>query len=103
MKNVFKRIFKTLLISLLVTFFAMIILMISNKIMGVDRVGIAYILLGGLCFSMLFTGLILARFDYIFKKTQPKNITNKQVKRNTQSKKTPQRNIHRKSHKREIS
>ena len=69
MKNVFKRIFKTLLTSLLVTFFAMLVLMIGNKIMGVERVGIVYLILGGLCFSMLFVGLIFARQDYIFNKT----------------------------------
>ena len=63
MKNVFKRIFKTLLTSLLVTFFAMLVLMIGNKIMGVERVGIVYLILGGLCFSMLFVGLIFARQD----------------------------------------
>ena len=73
MKNVFKRIFKTLLTSLLVTFFAMLVLMIGNKIMGVERVGIVYLILGGLCFSMLFVGLIFARQDYIFNKT-PKRL-----------------------------
>ena len=34
--------------------------------MGVYRVGIAYILLGGLGFIMLTAGMILVRFDYIF-------------------------------------
>lgn len=103
MKNVFKRIFKTLLASILVTFFAMIVLMIGNKIMGVDNVGIAYVLLGGLCFSMLFVGLILARFDYIFGKKQPKKVNDKKVKASAKNTKTHPKNIQRKSHKREIS
>ena len=97
MKNVFKRIFKTLLTSLLVTFFAMLVLMIGNKIMGVERVGIVYLLLGGLCFSMLFVGLIFARQDYIFNKT-PKRTSRRPVKT-----KTPQNNIQRNNKRREIS
>ena len=88
MKNVFKRIFKTLLTSLLVTFFAMLVLMIGNKIMGVERLGIVYILLGGLCFSMLFVGLIFARQDYIFNKT-PKRTSRRPVKKEVQRTKTP--------------
>ena len=94
MKNVFKRIFKTLLTSLLVTFFAMLVLMIGNKIMGVERVGIVYLLLGGLCFSMLFVGLIFARQDYIFNKT-PKRTSRRPVKKEVQRTKTPQNNIQR--------
>ena len=92
MKNVFKRIFKTLLTSLLVTFFAMLVLMIGNKIMGVERVGIVYLLLGGLCFSMLFVGLLFARQDYIFNKT-PKRTSRRPVKKEVQRTKTPQNNI----------
>ena len=102
MKNVFKRIFKTLLTSLLVTFFAMLVLMIGNKIMGVERVGIVYLLLGGLCFSMLFVGLILARQDYIFNKT-PKRTSRRPVKKEVQRTKTPQNNIQRNNKRREIS
>ncbi|MEI3233888.1 MAG: hypothetical protein V8S33_05575 [Intestinibacter bartlettii] len=88
MKNVFKRIFKTLLTSLLVTFFAMLVLMIGNKIMGVERVGIVYILLGGLCFSMLFVGLIFARQDYIFNKT-PKELVEDQLRKKYKGRKHP--------------
>lgn len=88
MKNVFKRIFKTLLTSLLVTFFAMLVLMIGNKIMGVERVGIVYLLLGGLCFSMLFVGLIFARQDYIFNKT-PKELVEDQLRKKYKGRKHP--------------
>ena len=95
MKNVFKRIFKTLLTSLLVTFFAMLVLMIGNKIMGVERVGIVYLLLGGLCFSMLFVGPI-------FNKT-PKRTSRRPVKKEVQRTKTPQNNIQRNNKRREIS
>ena len=83
MKNVFKRIFKTLLTSLLVTFFAMLVLMIGNKI-------------------MLFVGLIFARQDYIFNKT-PKRTSRRPVKKEVQRTKTPQNNIQRNNKRREIS
>lgn len=89
MKNVFKRIFKTLLTSLLVTFFAMLVLMIGNKIMGVERVGIVYLLLGGLCFSMLFVGLIFARQDYIFNKTPKKELVEDQLRKKYKGRKHP--------------
>ena len=102
MKNVFKRIFKTLLTSLLVTFFAMLVLMIGNKIMVVERVGIVYLILCGLCFSMLFVGLIFARQDYIFNKT-PKRTSRRPVKKEVQRTKTPQNNIQRNNKRREIS
>ena len=88
MKNVFKRIFKTLLTSLLVTFFAILVLMIVNKIMGVERVGIVYLILGGLCFSMLFVGLIFARQDYIFNKT-PKELVEDQLRKKYKGRKHP--------------
>ncbi|WP_455543018.1 hypothetical protein [Intestinibacter sp.] len=103
MKSVFKKIFKTLITSFFICFCAMIILMISNKIMGVDRVGMAYVLLGGLCFLMLSVGLILARFDYIFKKENPKKINKKPNEKPKQKTKTHPKNIQRKSRKREIS
>ena len=106
MKNVFKRIFKTLLTSLLVTFFAMLVLMIGNKIMGVERVGIVYLLLGGLCFSMLFVGLMSKRFFIwfilFFNKT-PKRTSRRPVKKEVQRTKTPQNNIQRNNKRREIS
>lgn len=103
MKNVFKRIFKTLLISLIVTFFSIIAMFIFNRIMGVNSAIIAYILLGGLCFLMLFVGLILSRYDKIFNTKQNKKASHRQVKKHNNNTKTPQRSIQRKSHKREIS
>ena len=57
--------------------------------MGVYRVGIAYILLGGLGFIMLTAGMILVRFDYIFKKEKPKRVarrTTENPKQKTQFK-----------------
>ena len=80
----------------------MLVLMIGNKIMGVERVGIVYLLLGGLCFSMLFVGLIFARQDYIFNKT-PKRTSRRPVKKEVQRTKTLQNNIQRNNKRREIS
>lgn len=103
MKSVFKKIFKTLLTSFLICFCVMIILMISNRIMGVYRVGMAYVLLGALSFIMLSVGIIFARFDYIFKKEKPKRVNRKPNETSKQKTKTHPKNIQRKSRKREIS
>ena len=103
MKSVFKKLFKTLLTSCLICFCAVIILMISNRIMGVYRVGIAYILLGGLGFIMLTAGMILVRFDYIFKKEKPKRVARRTTENPKQKTQTHPKNIQRKSRRREIS
>ncbi len=66
----------------------MLVLMIGNKIMGVERVGIVYLLLGGLCFSMLFVGLLFARQDYIFNKT-PKELVEDQLRKKYKGRKHP--------------
>ena len=103
MKCVFKKLFKTLLTSFLICFCAIIILMISNKIMGVDRVGMAYILIGSLAFIMLSVGMILVRFDYIFKKEKSKRVNRKTTQKPKQQTQTHPKNIQRKSRRREIS
>ena len=54
MKSIFKRILKVIITSFLICFFSGVVLMIANKIMGVEGIGIiCYLLLGGLCFVML--------------------------------------------------
>ena len=83
-------------------FCAMIILMISNRIMGVYRVGIAYILLGGLGFIMLTAGMILVRFDYIFKKEKPKRVARRTTENPKQKLKHTQKHTKKKPQTRNI-
>ena len=100
MKSIFSRILKVIITSFLICFFSGVVLMIANKIMGVEGIGIiCYLLLGGLCFVMLSVGLIFTGSEYIFKRKSPKKVnknTDKKVSTRTKS-------IQRKNHKQKIS
>lgn len=68
MKSIFKKIFGICIVSFIICFFSALVLMIGNKIMGVNISMGYYFLLASVCFLMLFLGIILTNAKDIFKK-----------------------------------
>ncbi len=86
MKSIFKKIFAISVVSFIVCFFSALVLMIGNKIMGVNIGASYYFLLASVCFLMLLSGIILTNTKYVFKKKKkPAKKVKQKANQNTSS------------------